>query len=70
MNKNMKVAVVMGGPSAEREVSLATGAAVVSALQEKGYDVEAIDIVPGKITEQLNACGANVVFLNGKGISR
>jgi len=62
MDKNMKVAVVMGGPSAEREVSLATGAAVVSALQEKGYDVEAIDIVPGKITEQLNTCGANVVF--------
>ncbi|MGL5206778.1 MAG: D-alanine--D-alanine ligase [Acidaminococcaceae bacterium] len=62
MDKNIKVAVVMGGPSAEREVSLATGAAVVAALKEKGYDVEAIDIVPGKITEQLNRCAANIVF--------
>ena len=40
MDKNMKVAVVMGGPSAEREVSLATGTAVVSDLKEKGYDVD------------------------------
>ena len=62
MNKKMKVAVVMGGPSAEREISLVTGAAVVAALKEKGYAVEAIDIVPGKITEQLNACGATAVF--------
>ena len=62
MDNNMKVAVVMGGPSAEREVSLATGAAIVSALKEKGYDAEAIDIVPGKITEQLKTCGASVVF--------
>ena len=62
MDKNMKVAVVRGGPSAEREVSLATGTAVVYKKKKKGYDVEAIDIVPGKITEQLNNCGANVVF--------
>ena len=38
MDNKMKVAVVMGGPSAEREVSSATGTAVVSALKEKGYD--------------------------------
>ena len=38
------VAVLMGGWSAEREVSLVSGAAVVEALQEKGYKVSAIDV--------------------------
>jgi D-alanine-D-alanine ligase len=38
------VAVLMGGWSAEREVSLVSGAAVVEALQEKGYRVSAIDV--------------------------
>ena len=37
------VAVLMGGWSAEREVSLVSGAAVVEALKEKGYRVSAID---------------------------
>ena len=36
-NKNQVVAVVMGGPSAEREVSLNTGAAIANALREYGY---------------------------------
>jgi len=34
----MKIAVLMGGISAEKEVSLRTGAAITSALQRKGYD--------------------------------
>lgn len=38
------VAVLMGGWSAEREVSLVSGAAVTKALQEEGYDVAAIDV--------------------------
>ncbi len=38
-----RVAVVMGGLSAEREVSLNTGAGVLAALQEKGWDVVGID---------------------------
>ncbi|MBK7536300.1 MAG: D-alanine--D-alanine ligase [Myxococcales bacterium] len=38
-----RVGVLMGGPSAEREVSLNTGAGVVAALQESGWDVVAID---------------------------
>ena len=38
-----RVAVVMGGLSAEREVSLNTGAGVLAALQGKGWDVVAID---------------------------
>ena len=52
MNKNIKVAVVMGGPSAEREVSLSTGTAIAQALRSKGYDVAVIDLEPAKIIEQ------------------
>lgn len=38
------VAVLMGGWSAEREVSLVSGAACVKALQDAGYDVTPIDV--------------------------
>ncbi|MBT6093876.1 MAG: D-alanine--D-alanine ligase [Rhodospirillaceae bacterium] len=38
------VAVLMGGWSAEREVSLVSGAACSNALQEAGYDVTPIDV--------------------------
>jgi D-alanine-D-alanine ligase len=38
-----KVAVLMGGPSAEREVSLRSGAAVLAALQRRGVDAHGID---------------------------
>lgn len=38
-----KVAVLMGGPSAEREVSLRSGAAVLAALQRSGVDAHGID---------------------------
>lgn len=33
-----------GGPSAEREVSLASGAAVANALRARGYDVAEVDV--------------------------
>lgn len=39
----MKVLVLAGGRSAERDVSLATGAAVATALSESGSDVYALD---------------------------
>ncbi len=39
-----RVAVLMGGPSAEREVSLRSGAAVAGGLREAGYDVLEIDV--------------------------
>ena len=38
-----KVAVLMGGQSAEREVSLMSGAGVLKALQSKGVDAHAFD---------------------------
>jgi len=42
--KEMKVGVLMGGLSREREISLKTGAAILKALSDKGYRVKAIDV--------------------------
>jgi D-alanine-D-alanine ligase len=39
-----KVAVLMGGWSAEREISLLSGAAVLGALQQSGIDAHGIDV--------------------------
>ncbi len=41
--KSKKIAVVMGGFSREREVSLRGGAAVLQALQSKGYNAVKVD---------------------------
>ncbi|HEX9391070.1 MAG TPA: D-alanine--D-alanine ligase [Usitatibacteraceae bacterium] len=38
-----KVAVLMGGPSSEREISLLSGNGVLAALREKGVDAHAFD---------------------------
>ena len=40
-----RVAVLMGGPSAEREISLLSGNGVLAALREKGVDAHAFDPV-------------------------
>ncbi len=39
-----KIVVLMGGPGAEREVSLATGKAILKALTELGFDASGLDI--------------------------
>lgn len=39
-----KVAVLMGGPSAEREISLKSGLAILTALKESNVHAEAIDV--------------------------
>ncbi|HET7776907.1 MAG TPA: D-alanine--D-alanine ligase, partial [Azospira sp.] len=44
MNKDLgKVAVLFGGKSAEREVSLNSGSRVLAALQHQGVDAHAFD---------------------------
>ncbi len=51
---SLRVAVLMGGMSAEREVSLVSGAAVIGALQRLGHKPTAIDIgrdVADKLTD-------------------
>jgi D-alanine-D-alanine ligase len=56
-----KVAVLMGGPSVEREVSLSSGRECVRALEAAGFAVTAVDA--GKdIVDQLKAAAPDVVF--------
>ncbi|MQA88822.1 MAG: D-alanine--D-alanine ligase [Gemmatimonas sp.] len=43
----MKIAVLLGGTTVEREVSLASGLAVTQALREKGHTVRVIDTARG-----------------------
>ena len=43
MSGKLKITVMLGGPSAEREVSLCTGAAVVKALRSLGHEVHELD---------------------------
>src|SRR5580704_14620740 len=58
-----RVAVVMGGLSAEREVSLNTGAGVLKALQDNRWDAVAIDWKLGtSLPQLLEASGAHVVW--------
>lgn len=60
--KDKKVAVVMGGVSHEREVSLRTGAGIAKALQSQGYAVEAVTIGDDFIP-MVQAAKPDVVFL-------
>ena len=62
----MKIVVLAGGTSTEREVSLSTGNGVYKALKEKGHEVVLIDLYLGYETDllpetlfaaQTNCCG-------------
>jgi D-alanine-D-alanine ligase len=56
-----KVAVLYGGRSAERDVSLRTGKACADALVAKGYDVTLVD-ADQELAARLRELGADVVF--------
>jgi D-alanine-D-alanine ligase len=56
-----KVAVLLGGPSAEREVSLSSGRECAAALRGEGYDVTELDAGPD-LYAQLAECKPDVVF--------
>jgi D-alanine-D-alanine ligase len=60
--KTKKIAVLMGGLSAEREVSLESGAAVHKALLDKGYDTVAIDM-DRNLAQLLAKESAQVAFI-------
>ncbi|BCU05629.1 D-alanine--D-alanine ligase [Allochromatium tepidum] len=63
-----KVALLMGGQAAEREISLKSGRAVHEALQRLGIDVEPLD-PDATILERLRAGGYDRAFiiLHGRG---
>ena len=49
MDKNLLIAVLMGGPGSERQVSLASGNAVLEALQGEGLNAVAVDVTSHKL---------------------
>jgi D-alanine-D-alanine ligase len=64
----MRVAVLKGGRSLERAVSLRSGARVEDALGRLGHEVVAVDVGPD-LVERLSACAPDVAFvaLHGQG---
>ena len=62
MNKKDVVAVVLGGPSSEVEVSRNTGKAIAEALRSLGYNAKEVELVPKDIISTLLKMKAKVVF--------
>jgi D-alanine-D-alanine ligase len=63
-----KVAVLMGGRSAEREVSLKSGAAVLAALTRRGVDAHGIDAGPDVLNVLAQGAFDRVfIALHGRG---
>jgi len=64
----LTVAVVMGGPSAEREVSIESGKGVMRALGALGHDARSLDF-DGRFVEAIREIAPDVVFnaLHGPG---
>jgi D-alanine-D-alanine ligase len=60
MSRKLNITVMLGGPSAEREVSLRSGAAVAQALRSLGHDVNELD---PRTPEWTLPPGTDVVFL-------
>ena len=71
----LKVAVLMGGWSAEREVSLVSGKAVCNALEELGHDIIIIDVkrdaidLASRLSGKTNEGKPDIIFnaLHGRG---
>ncbi|MEI6076023.1 MAG: D-alanine--D-alanine ligase [Verrucomicrobiota bacterium] len=60
MSRKLNITVMLGGPSAEREVSLRTGAAVAQALRSLGHEVQELD---PRTPDWVLRAGTEVVFL-------
>ena len=59
--RSLRIAVLMGGKSGEREVSLRSGAGVLAALTRNGFEAVAVD--PNRdLARQLEDAGAEVVY--------
>ncbi len=59
----MKITVLIGGRSAEREVSLATGAAIEEALRSLGHEADSLDPMDADWKSRLEARGPDLVFI-------
>ena len=63
-----EITVLMGGWSAEREISLKTGKAVTNSIKSLGLRVRAIDLIsPDKIKNIINSLDLVFIALHGRG---
>lgn len=60
--KKARVAVVMGGSSAEREISIQSGAGVMRALQSLGYEAQSLDY-DVRFVDAIREIAPDVVFI-------
>jgi D-alanine-D-alanine ligase len=69
MSTQTKIAVLSGGTSDEREVSLRSGAAVSAALQDAGYETVLLDPShpDAEFEAEINTCAAVFPALHGRG---
>ena len=67
MNKPKKIAVLMGGPGEEKDVSLKSGQAIIKALNHNGYDVTSIilDTKLEKLVKELLSVDLGFLGLHG-----
>ena len=48
----MRITVLLGGTSSERDVSLASGLRIAEALRAKGHEVKAVDTAKGPLSQE------------------
>ena len=63
IEKNDIIAVIMGGPSSEADVSRKTGSAICEALQSLGYRAVSVEYDPPHLIGTLKKMGAKVAFI-------
>ncbi|MCF6318314.1 MAG: hypothetical protein L3J83_03395, partial [Proteobacteria bacterium] len=65
-HKNLNIAVIMGGISAEREVSLRSGKAIITQLKNSGIKVTAIDGIDELLKQNMSNFDAVFNILHGE----
>lgn len=59
----MKIAVLYGGASAEREVSISSGKGIMEALKKQGHEVIGVDFHPDRLDEVIALKGVDFVYI-------
>jgi D-alanine-D-alanine ligase len=62
----MRITVLYGGPSAEREISLISGKGVIEALRKAGHEVFASDVSPSDLSGLDRPCDVVFPVLHGE----
>src|SRR4051812_46758300 len=62
----MRITVLYGGPSAERDISLVSGKAVIEGLKKAGHDVFASDVSPSDLSGLDRPCDVVFPVLHGQ----